>query len=222
MPSVAVLFGGPSPEHDISILTGLQATRALTQTGASPLAIYWAKNGEFFAVEPSLEAKDFVNGVPAKASRLEIIGRPGGGFVGESGRFGKARAFEADVIVNACHGGPGEDLAIGQARFDRHLAADFRSRPARREEGAERGELRVHGGGVDPARETVTDEQLPHFLQREWCRRVGEIGGDAGVQRVAERTGLRLAAQRDPGTDVRLFDDPRHHGFRRGWREALR
>src|SRR4030067_81677 len=28
----AVLFGGPSPEPDISILTGLQATRSLTPT----------------------------------------------------------------------------------------------------------------------------------------------------------------------------------------------
>ncbi|MGE0309724.1 MAG: hypothetical protein AB7N61_11400 [Acidimicrobiia bacterium] len=117
MPSVAVLFGGPSPEHDISILTGLQATRALTQTGASPSAIYWAKNGEFFSVEPTLEAKDFANGIPAKSSRLELVVRPGGGFIGESGRFGKARPFEAEVIINACHGGPGEDGTL-QAALD--------------------------------------------------------------------------------------------------------
>ena len=29
----AILFGGPSPEHDISVLTGLQAVAALGKTG---------------------------------------------------------------------------------------------------------------------------------------------------------------------------------------------
>ena len=56
----AVLFGGPSPEHDISILTGLQAARALAQGGRDPIAIYWAKNGEFHVVDAGSEAKDFL------------------------------------------------------------------------------------------------------------------------------------------------------------------
>ena len=30
MAEVAVIFGGPSPEHDVSVLTGLQAARGLT------------------------------------------------------------------------------------------------------------------------------------------------------------------------------------------------
>ncbi|MDQ1357412.1 MAG: D-ala D-ala ligase N-terminus, partial [Acidimicrobiaceae bacterium] len=33
MSSPAVLFGGPSPEHDVSILTGLQAAHTLSQGG---------------------------------------------------------------------------------------------------------------------------------------------------------------------------------------------
>ena len=31
MGDVAVLFGGPSPEHDVSVLTGLQAARGIFQ-----------------------------------------------------------------------------------------------------------------------------------------------------------------------------------------------
>ena len=31
MPRPAVIFGGPSPEHDISILSGLQSARAVLQ-----------------------------------------------------------------------------------------------------------------------------------------------------------------------------------------------
>src|SRR5690606_24513342 len=42
MTRAAVLFGGPSDEHDISILTGLQVAHALDD----PAALYWSKAGE--------------------------------------------------------------------------------------------------------------------------------------------------------------------------------
>jgi D-alanine-D-alanine ligase len=110
MERVAVVFGGPSPEHDISILTGLQACRALLELGAQVEALYWSKSGEWFQVSPDLEAASFLEGVPRKAYRLEFVAGPGGGFTG------KRRVLEA-VIVNACHGGPGEDGTL-QAAFD--------------------------------------------------------------------------------------------------------
>jgi len=113
----AVLFGGPSPEHDISILTGLQAARALTGAGTTPEAIYWTKAGEFFRVDPRLEAAAFTTGVPAKAEPLELVARPGAGFLGEAGRFSKRSPFAIDAVVNACHGGPGEDGTL-QAALD--------------------------------------------------------------------------------------------------------
>ncbi|MGE0877980.1 MAG: hypothetical protein AB7L13_13250 [Acidimicrobiia bacterium] len=115
MPRPAVLFGGPSPEHDISILTGLQAARALVQAGDDPMAIYWAKNGEFHLVDAKLEASDYVNGVPAKATPLELAVRPGGGFMSEGGRFSKRSAIEITAVLNCCHGGPGEDGSLQAA-----------------------------------------------------------------------------------------------------------
>jgi len=42
----AVLFGGPSPEHDVSVITGLMAARALGDVEC----IYWSKSGELFSV----------------------------------------------------------------------------------------------------------------------------------------------------------------------------
>jgi D-alanine-D-alanine ligase len=112
-----VIFGGPSPEHDISILTGLQAARALQDAGQAPLAVYWSKAGDFHQVAADLEARDYVNGVPAKAERLDLVARPGGGFVSERGRFGKRAELEITAVVNCCHGGPGEDGSL-QAAFD--------------------------------------------------------------------------------------------------------
>ncbi len=102
MPTAAVLFGGPSPEHDISISTGLQATRTLGDV----LAIYWSKTGGFHLVDPGLEVTDFADGLPRKARELTFDARPGQGWVL------KKKPLDVSVVVNCCHGGPGEDGTI--------------------------------------------------------------------------------------------------------------
>jgi D-alanine-D-alanine ligase len=112
----AVIFGGPSPEHDVSILTGLQAARALLDSGTDVGAIYWAKTGAWYEVPPTLEAEAFAAGIPARAQQLELVVGPGGGFEGEA-RLGRRRRLEIDAILNCCHGGPGEDGSV-QAAFD--------------------------------------------------------------------------------------------------------
>ena len=100
MPQPAVLFGGPSPEHDISILTGLPAVRVLD--GAH--AVYWAKTGDFWEVPAGVEKDAFLEGVPRKANQLRLVA--GEGFVG------RRRPLEVTAVVNCCHGGPGEDGTI--------------------------------------------------------------------------------------------------------------
>ena len=60
MAKPAVIFGGPS-DNDISILTGLQVTRALGDVHA----IYWPKTGDWFEVEPELEAANSPTVCPA-------------------------------------------------------------------------------------------------------------------------------------------------------------
>jgi len=108
---VAVLFGGPSPEHDVSILTGLLACHDLLGRRSAELlrAVYWSRNGAFFDVDPALEAVAFIDGTPDGASGIELQLGPDGGFSQKKGRFGGTSRIRADVIVNCCHGGPGED-----------------------------------------------------------------------------------------------------------------
>jgi len=116
--SPAVVFGGPSPEHDVSILTGLQAAHTLAQGGAAVTAIYWAKTGDFFSVDPNLEGEAFLEGTPKGARELKLVACPGGGFVaGKGGLLGKDRPLEISAVVNCCHGGPGEDGTL-QAALD--------------------------------------------------------------------------------------------------------
>lgn len=112
--TIGVVFGGPSPEHDISILTGLQAAHALLEQGHQVEAVYWSKSGAFYSVDPSLEADAYINGVPSKASELELSACAGGGFLVE-GRMGRRRRIEVSGFVNCCHGGPGEDGTLQSA-----------------------------------------------------------------------------------------------------------
>jgi len=115
--TVGVLFGGPSPEHDISILTGLLALRELHRGQGDALGIYWTKSGEFFQVAPTTEAEAFVDGVPSGASELSLRVGQGGGFYTSAGRLSKQRHLEIRALIMATHGGPGEDGTI-QATLD--------------------------------------------------------------------------------------------------------
>ena len=109
MSQPAVIFGGISPEHDISILTGLLAARALSEAGTPPLCLYWAKDGTWHAVDGGLEGEDFARGVPKGSRPLRLVAAPGGGFVAEGGSLRKAQPLDISVALNCCHGTPGED-----------------------------------------------------------------------------------------------------------------
>lgn len=112
---VGVLFGGPSPEHDVSVLTGLQAVRALRNTGRYQRvdALFWTKNGEFVRVESAGEARDFADGLPKGAVPLQLIAGVDGGFVTRRTRLGsRPERVSLDCVVVCTHGGPGEDGSI--------------------------------------------------------------------------------------------------------------
>ena len=102
----------------MSILTGLQAARELAGAGRDVIGLYWTKTGEWYRVDASLEAADFIDGVPRGAQSLQLVtGVEGAGFVAGAGRLGRSRPLPIDVVVNCCHGGPGEDGTL-QAALD--------------------------------------------------------------------------------------------------------
>ncbi len=69
MPRPAVLFGGPSPEHDISIILGLLATRALTESGVEVEPVYWTKSGTSSASTPAWRRRTSSRGCRAALDR---------------------------------------------------------------------------------------------------------------------------------------------------------
>ncbi|MBV9661505.1 MAG: hypothetical protein JO337_10135 [Acidimicrobiales bacterium] len=111
MSEIGVVFGGPSPEHDISILTGLQAARALAQAGRSVTCLYWAKDATWWRVPVEIEASSFVD--PDFSRDVVDFSVPSG--FSTRGRLGRSASLALDVVLNCCHGGPGEDGALTAA-----------------------------------------------------------------------------------------------------------
>ena len=135
--TLGVLFGGPTPEHDISILTGLLALRELDRGERDVTGIYWTKTGAFYAVPNDVEAESFLDGLPKGASELTLRLGDQGGFYA-SARMGKDRALAIEALVLATHGGPGEDGTL-QGALD--LAGVAYSGPTRRGRGAGHGQV---------------------------------------------------------------------------------
>ncbi len=100
--SIAIIFGGPSDEHDISILTGLQSSRILSSK-YNVQNIYWSKDNKWYLVQNALESRDFVENSEIFKNELTIK------YDSKPGFYLKKKKILFEVAVNACHGGPGED-----------------------------------------------------------------------------------------------------------------
>lgn len=43
--TIGVFFGGPSPEHEVSVISGIQALSALREQGSTVHSVYVSKSG---------------------------------------------------------------------------------------------------------------------------------------------------------------------------------
>ena len=112
--SVAVFFGGRSPEHDVSVVTGLQILSAIDSESYNAFPVYITTEGEWLvgdvlrersAYMLSAESRKQVSAVtldlkPGSRARLVPL---------KSGLFGGGKAIEFDVAIPSFHGLYGED-----------------------------------------------------------------------------------------------------------------
>jgi D-alanine-D-alanine ligase len=118
---VGVAFGGRSVEHDVSIITGLQALGVLSERHA-PVPIYIARSGRWYTGEALRELSVYQqDGEDPDAEEVHfdlhngrLLGAApsgGGGLLrsrrSSGGRSGQS--IELDVVVLATHGTQGED-----------------------------------------------------------------------------------------------------------------
>lgn len=103
---VAILFGGVSPEHDVSILTGVQAFYALDQSRYDALPIYIDMQGVWwFGVDLIKHHTQLLKmNLSDVAKSVSLVH---GGFNHANGAF-----IPADVCLIALHGGLGENGGV--------------------------------------------------------------------------------------------------------------
>ena len=111
---VAVLFGGRSPEHDVSVITGLQALQALDREAYEGFPVYIATDGRWLTGAPLARRDSYLPSEPliAKLTEVTLDLRPGehGMLLPQrSGLLGRAKPIPFDVALLAFHGLKGED-----------------------------------------------------------------------------------------------------------------
>ena len=111
---IAVFFGGRSPEHDVSVITGLQILQALDVTLYEPIAVYIDLDGKWYIGDALNKRESFIPDAAAKIKltevTIDISGERGGKLLPKKQPlFGQAKPISFDVAIPAFHGLYGED-----------------------------------------------------------------------------------------------------------------
>jgi len=114
---VAVLFGGRSPEHDVSIVTGLQALEAIDSTRYDAFPVYISPQGEWLYGEALASRNSYLPDPGVRQGlesvTLDLNAQDRGVLVPrEGGLFRRPRPVTFDVAVLAFHGTHGEDGGV--------------------------------------------------------------------------------------------------------------
>lgn len=105
---VALMFGGPSAEHEVSVITGLQVAEKIDRNRYDTHVIYWAKDGLFYYY-PNLKSRrdwKMIKPIP-----VGFVRNPGGVFLMKLTGLFKAQ-IPLEVALLAFHGGLGESGAV--------------------------------------------------------------------------------------------------------------
>ncbi len=112
--NVAVIFGGKSVEHEVSVISGLQAFRALDRSKFDAIPLYITKNNEFYTgdnlgdiaafkdIPAALAQAVRVLPVPIDGGRVQLLRYP-------LRKFGNNVVAEIDVALPVVHGTNVED-----------------------------------------------------------------------------------------------------------------
>lgn len=105
MEKIVVIFGGASVEHDVSIITGLQAINILRES-YEVFAVYMSLENEFYLTK-NLNPKDYYDKevITSKAKRVTFF--DGKMFYVKKNKCVFLTDFYA--VLNCCHGGVGEN-----------------------------------------------------------------------------------------------------------------
>lgn len=112
---VAVFFGGRSVEHEISVISALQAINAMNKDKYDVVPVYIGKSGRWYTGDNLLDIRNYRDMKALEKNSTEVFMRPEYGdynlYKAETSRFGKRNQTVAriDVVIPVLHGTHGED-----------------------------------------------------------------------------------------------------------------
>ena len=115
---IAVIFGGRSVEHDVSIVTGHQIMKAFPADGYHVVPVYIARDGRWFTGEPLRDLDNFKDDGPLSLEGVQPCllspdTRHHGLIINPlAGRFRQSDVRRLDVVFPALHGSHGEDGSL--------------------------------------------------------------------------------------------------------------
>ncbi len=114
--NTAVFFGGRSVEHEVSVITGVQAMMSLDREKYNVIPVYIAKDGTFYSGDVLFDIDNYkdLDKLCKTAKKVAILSEDGKAVM----KFAKKRGFieknqiELDVAIPAVHGTNCEDGAL--------------------------------------------------------------------------------------------------------------
>ncbi len=110
--TIGLFFGGRSVEHEVSVISALQAYKQLDKDKYTIIPIYVDKSGHFFTNSKFIDIKNYkdINSLLLSSTQIVLANKSGrGGFL-QQGIFKKFKPL--DVAFPIFHGSFGEDGAI--------------------------------------------------------------------------------------------------------------
>lgn len=109
MKKVIVIFGGISPEHDVSVITGCLVLNCIDKSKFEPVPVYVDRTGKWFTGKELFKIGFFKNYQEKKLTRVNLVPNDNALY-----RFPcKKKLFSVYAGINCMHGGNGENGTIG-------------------------------------------------------------------------------------------------------------
>ncbi len=202
-----VFFGGPSVEHEVSVITAMQAIQAMDPQRYEVIPVYTTKNGELYTGAHLAQLESYRDIPEAlKQAQKVVLQKEGKDVVlmlAKQKRFGSSIVTALDVALPIYHGTGGED-GVMQAHFERlglpYTGPDVTSSAIGMDKWASKAMFKLHGV---PCVEGVKVTQSQYFTDPEAAAQTIEkavgypaiikpynLGSSVGIHKCRDRASL--------------------------------
>ena len=203
----AVFFGGPSVEHEVSVITAMQAIQALNKDRYEVIPVYTTKSGEWYTGAHLTQLESYRNIPEALKTAQKVVLHKEGSEVqlvlAKQKRFGSSVVSGVDVALPIYHGTGGED-GVMQAHFERlglpYTGPDVTSSAIGMDKWASKAMFKLHGV---PCVDGIKVTQSQYFTDPEETaaaieRAIGypaiikpyNLGSSVGIHKCRDRASL--------------------------------